>query len=108
MAEATLKEYVKRFPKSDLASDARVALKDIAEAREKAKAQALAQAQAQAQAQAEAQAKLQAQAKMKAAAATSAFPELNGKIVEQHESDNGTPRVMDIKSWNRTGPRASW
>ncbi len=103
LAEATLKEYVKRFPKSDLASDARVALKDIADAREKAKAQALAQAQAQAQAQAEAQAKLQAQAKLKAAAATSAFPELNGKVVEQHESDSGTPRVMDIKSWNADG-----
>ena len=99
-AEATLKEYIKRFPKSDLASDARVALKDIAETREKAKAQALAQAQAQAQAQARLQAQLQAQAKMQAAAATGAFPELKGTIVEQQESENGTPRVLDVKSWN--------
>ncbi len=66
VAEATLKEYVRRFPKSDLASDARVALKDIAETREKANAQALAQAQAAAQAQA--QEKLQAQAKQQAQA----------------------------------------
>jgi N-acetylmuramoyl-L-alanine amidase len=102
VAEATLKEYIKRFPKSDLASDARVALKDIAETREKAKAQALAQAQAQALAQA--QAKLQAQAKVQAAAATptatDAFPELKGKVVEQRESESGTPRVLDVKTWN--------
>jgi len=100
VAEATLKEYIKRFPKSDLASDARVALKDIAETREKAKAQTLAQAQAQAQAQAKLQAQLQAQAKMQAAAATDAFPELKGKVAEQQESENGTPRVLDVKSWN--------
>ncbi len=107
LAEATLKDYIKRFPKSDLASDAHVALKDIAETREKAKAQALAQAQAQAQLQALAQAqqaKLLAQAKtqaqVQAAAATDAFPELKGKVVEQQESENGTPRVLDVKSWN--------
>jgi N-acetylmuramoyl-L-alanine amidase len=100
VAEATLKEYIKRFPKSDLASDARVALKDIAETREKAKAQTLAQAQAQAQAQAKLQAQLQAQAKLQAAAATDAFPELKGKVAEQQESENGTPRVLDVKSWN--------
>jgi N-acetylmuramoyl-L-alanine amidase len=100
LAEATLKEYIRRFPKSDLASDARVALKDIAETREKAKAQALAQAQAAAQAQAQAQAKLQAQAKVQAAAATDAFPELKGKVVEQQESENGTPHVLDVKSWS--------
>jgi N-acetylmuramoyl-L-alanine amidase len=105
VAEATLKDYIKRFPKSDLASDARVALQDIAETREKAKAQALAQAQAEAQAQALAQAqqaKLQAQAKaqVQTAAATDAFPELKGKVAEQQESENGTPRVLDVKTWN--------
>jgi N-acetylmuramoyl-L-alanine amidase len=100
LAEAMLKEYIRRFPKSDLASDARVALKDIAETREKAKAQALAQAQAAAQAQAQAQAKLQTQAKVQAAAATDAFPELKGKGVQQQESENGTPHVLDVKSWN--------
>ncbi len=100
VAEATLKDYIRRFPKSDLASDARVALKDIAETRERAKAQALAQAQAQALAQAQAQAKLQAQANAQPAAATNAFPEVKGKVVEQQESAIGTPRVLDVKSWN--------
>jgi N-acetylmuramoyl-L-alanine amidase len=100
VAEATLKDYIRRFPKSDLASDARVALNDIAETREKAKAQAVAQAQARAQAQA--QAKLDAQAKVQAAAvsAADAFPELKGKMAPQQESENGTPRVLDVKTWN--------
>ena len=49
VAEATLKDYIKRYPKSDLASDARVALNDIADTREKAQAEAKAQALAQAQ-----------------------------------------------------------
>jgi N-acetylmuramoyl-L-alanine amidase len=104
VAEATLKNYVKLYPKSDLASDARVALKDIADTREKAQAQAQAQAlaaaQAQAAAQAAAQAKLQAQAKVQAAAATDALPELKGQTVEQRESEKETPRVRDVKTWN--------
>lgn len=94
VAEATLKDFIKRYPKADLASDARVALKDIADTREKAQAQARAQALAQAQAQAAAQAKIQA------AAATDALPELKGTVVDQRESDNGTPRVRDVKTWN--------
>jgi N-acetylmuramoyl-L-alanine amidase len=94
LAEATLKDYIKRYPKSDLASDARVALKDIADTREKAKAQAEAQGLAAAQAQAAAQAKIQA------AAATDTLPELKGKVVEQRESENGTPRLLDVKTWN--------
>jgi N-acetylmuramoyl-L-alanine amidase len=96
VAEATLKDYIKRYPKSDLASDARVALKDIADTREKAQAKA----QAQAQALAAAQAQAVAQAKIQAAAATDALPELQGKTVEQRESENGTPRVRDLKTWN--------
>jgi N-acetylmuramoyl-L-alanine amidase len=98
VAEATLKDFIKRYPKADLASDARVALKDIADTREKAQAQAKAQALAAAQAQAAAQAA--AQAKMQAAAATDALPELKGKVVDQRESENGTPRVRDVKTWN--------
>jgi N-acetylmuramoyl-L-alanine amidase len=98
VAEATLKDYIKRYPKTDLASDARVALKDIADMREKAQAQARAQALAQAQAAVQAQAA--AQAKIQAAAATEALPELKGKVVDQHESENGTPRVRDVKTWN--------
>jgi N-acetylmuramoyl-L-alanine amidase len=79
-AEVTLKDYVKRFPKSDKSEEARASLKEIADSREKAK---------------------QKQAAIVAAAAASpALPELKGKIVAQRESENGTPRVLDIKTWN--------
>jgi N-acetylmuramoyl-L-alanine amidase len=81
IAEATFKDYLKRFPKSERSDDARAALKEIGSEREKAKEQAIAAA---------------------AAAATSvdSLPELKGKVVEQRESDTGTPRVLDIKTWN--------
>ena len=75
-AEATLKDYLKHFPKSDRSEDARALLKQIAAAREKAKQDAA------------------------VAAAADALPELKGKVVQQRESDNGTPRVLDIKTWN--------
>ena len=76
LAEATLKDYLKHFPKSDRSEDARALLKQIAAAREKAKDDAA------------------------ALAAADALPELKGKVVQQRESDNGTPRVLDIKTWN--------
>ena len=82
-AEVTLKEYLKRFPKSDKSDEARASLKEIADAREKAK-----QKQA---------------AKVAVAAANPALPDLKGKIVQQRESDKGTPRVLDIKTWNADG-----
>jgi N-acetylmuramoyl-L-alanine amidase len=75
-AEATLKDYLKHFPKSDRSEDAGALLKQIAAAREKAKEDAA------------------------VAAAADALPELKGKVVQQRESDNGTPRVLDIKMWN--------
>ena len=75
-AEATLKDYLRHFPKSDRSEDARALLKQIAAAREKAKEDAA------------------------VAAAADALPELKGKVVQQRESDNGTPRVLDIKMWN--------
>ena len=79
-AEVTLKDYLKRFPKSDKSDEARNDLKEIADSREKAK-----QKQA---------------AIVAAAAAVPALPELKGKIVDQHESGKGTPHVLDVKTWN--------
>jgi N-acetylmuramoyl-L-alanine amidase len=76
LAEATLKDYLKHFPKSDRSEDAHALLKQIAAAREKAKEDAA------------------------ITAAADALPELKGKVVQQRESDNGTPRVLDIKTWN--------
>jgi N-acetylmuramoyl-L-alanine amidase len=82
-AEVTLKDYLKRFPKSNKSDEARASLKEIADTREKAK-----QKQA---------------AIVAAAAANPALPELKGKVVDQRESDKGTPRVLDIKTWNADG-----
>src|SRR3984957_9489533 len=79
-AGVTLKDYLKRFPKSDKSDEARNDLKEIADPREKAK-----QKQA---------------AIVAAAAAVPALPELKGKIVDQHESGKGTPHVLDVKTWN--------
>jgi N-acetylmuramoyl-L-alanine amidase len=79
-AEVTLKEYLKRFPKSEKSDEARASLKEIADNREKAK-----QKQA---------------AVVAAAAASPSLPELKGKIVDQRESAQGTPRVLDVKTWN--------
>lgn len=78
VAEATFKDYLKRFPKSERSEQARAALKEIAFEREKAREQAV----------------------VAAAAAAYSLPELKGKAVDQRESDNGTPRVLDVKTWN--------
>jgi N-acetylmuramoyl-L-alanine amidase len=72
-AEVTLKDYLKRFPKSDKSDEARASLKEIADSREKAKQKA---------------------------AESILLPDIKGKVVQQRESDNGTPRVLDIKTWN--------
>jgi N-acetylmuramoyl-L-alanine amidase len=84
-AEVTLKDYLRRFPKSDKSDEARAALKEIADSREKAK-EKLAAATAAATAA--------------AAMPSPGLPELKGKIVDQRESEKGTPRVMDVKTWN--------
>ena len=88
-AEVTLKDYLRRFPKSEKSDEARAALKEIADSREKAK-EKLAAATAAASAAAVAA----------ASAPTPGLPELKGKIVDQRESERGTPRVMDVKTWN--------
>ena len=88
-AEVTLKDYLRRFPKSEKSDEARAALKEIADSREKAK-EKLAAATAAASA-----------AALAAASAPSpGLPESKGKIVDQRESEKGTPRVMDVKTWN--------
>jgi N-acetylmuramoyl-L-alanine amidase len=87
VAEATLKDYLKHFPKSDRSEDARALLKQIAATREKANEQAAAAAASAAAAAA-------------AASAADALPELKGKVVQQRESEKGTPRVLDVKTWN--------
>jgi N-acetylmuramoyl-L-alanine amidase len=77
VAEVTYKEFLKRFPKSDKADDARQALAEISVAREKAKTE-----------KAEKEVKL------------AAPPEIKGQVVQPRESTKGIPRVTDIRTWN--------
>ncbi len=86
-AEVTLKDYLKRFPKSDKSDEARTELKEIADSREKAKQKQEAAAAAVAVAAA-------------AAAPNPSLPDLKGKIIDQRESGKGTPHVLDVKTWN--------
>ncbi|MGA8223000.1 MAG: N-acetylmuramoyl-L-alanine amidase [Candidatus Acidiferrales bacterium] len=111
-AEATFKEFLKRFPKSPKADGAREALKEIADAREdqkqqqEAEAKAAAEAKAVAEAKAAAEAKAVADAKAAAAAAeknaheTDPIPAIKGQIAEQRETTGRTPHVTDIRTWN--------
>ncbi|MGH9713350.1 MAG: N-acetylmuramoyl-L-alanine amidase [Candidatus Acidiferrales bacterium] len=90
-AEATFKEFLKRFPHSPKADGAREALKEIADAREDQKQQ-------------EAEAKA-AQLAAAAAAAQSVqdkdpVPPIKGQIAEQREATGRTPHVVDIRTWN--------
>jgi N-acetylmuramoyl-L-alanine amidase len=81
-AEATLGEYVRRFPKGDKIADAKRALKEITDAREAAReAQAAARETAR-------------EAEIADAAVA------KGPVVEPREAQNRTPFVTDIRTWN--------
>jgi N-acetylmuramoyl-L-alanine amidase len=86
VAEASLKDYLKHFPKAEHSDEARALLQQIVAEREKAKEEAVAAAAAAAAAA--------------AVVAADALPEIKGKEVQQRESDEGTPRVLDVKTWN--------
>ncbi|MGC2291457.1 MAG: N-acetylmuramoyl-L-alanine amidase [Candidatus Acidiferrales bacterium] len=83
VADASLKDYLKHFPKAEHSDEARALLLQIAAERVKAKEEALASAAAAA-----------------VVSASDALPEIKGKEVQQRESDNGTPRILDVKTWN--------
>jgi N-acetylmuramoyl-L-alanine amidase len=88
-AEITFKQYLKLYPKTDKANGAREALKEIADARDKAKAATLT-------------ASVAAPPPAAAGAVASApdLPEIKGPVVEPRESSQGTPRVLALKTWN--------
>jgi N-acetylmuramoyl-L-alanine amidase len=93
-AEATFKEFLKRFPKSDKADGAREALKEIADAREDQKQQ-----EAEAKAAQAAQA-AQAAAAEKHVQEKDPVPPIKGQIAEQREATGRIPHVIDIRTWN--------
>jgi N-acetylmuramoyl-L-alanine amidase len=92
-AEATYKDLLRRFPKSERADDARAALKQIADAR-------LAAAEEKETQQREAQLKDTKAREARAAAAVPDFPALTGDAAEPRESEKRMPYVTGVRSWN--------
>ena len=93
-AEATFKEFLRRFPKSTKADGASEALKEIADAREDQKQQ-----EAEAKAAEAAQAAQAAQAE-KRVQEKDPVPPIKGEIAQQREATGRTPHVTDIRTWN--------
>jgi N-acetylmuramoyl-L-alanine amidase len=102
-AEISFKQFLKQYPKSDKVNGAKEALKEIADAREKAKETPVS-APATAPASANAPA-----ATTPVAASTSSgtvgspspdLPEIKGPVLEQKESAHGVPIVTALKTWN--------
>ena len=105
-AVATYKDFLKRFPKSDKAADAREALNDIADARQSAAQAKEAKQQAAKQQEAkQSDAKLPEpkQREVKAAVAAPDFPPIKGDVAEPRESDKRMPYVTGVRSWNSEG-----
>jgi N-acetylmuramoyl-L-alanine amidase len=99
-AEATLKEFVRRFPTSDKAPAAREELKQIAQEREQAKQQAI-EAQKAAAAAAAAASTAEPPPNEKPASFADAFPTIKGQVAKQKEASGGrVPHVKDIRTWN--------
>src|SRR4029077_3540685 len=93
-AEATFKDFLRRFPKSGKADGAREALKEIADAREDQRQQ-----EAEAKAAQAAEAAQEAQAE-KRAKEKDPVPAIKGEIAQQREATGRTPHVTDIRTWN--------
>ena len=91
-AQATYTEYLKRFPRSDKAADARAALKEIAASR-----QPPADQPRSTETRKKRPLKLNRAAKLQE---VNALPELKGQRVEPRVSDKGTPGVTSIRTWN--------
>jgi N-acetylmuramoyl-L-alanine amidase len=96
-AEATFKEFLKRFPKSDKADGAREALKEIVDAREDQKQQ---EAEAKAAQAAQTAQAGQAAAAEKRVQEKDPVPAIKGQIAEQREATGRIPHVIDIRTWN--------
>jgi N-acetylmuramoyl-L-alanine amidase len=94
-AEASFKEFLKRFPTSDKADGAREALKEMADAREDQKQQ-----EAEAKAAQAAKAAQPPPAGEKHVQEKDAIPAIKGEVAQQREATGRTPHVTDVHTWN--------
>jgi N-acetylmuramoyl-L-alanine amidase len=95
-AEIAFKQYLKQYPKSDKATGAREALKEIADSREKAKATPVS-ATTTAPAAA---ASVPAVGSAAASPVASDLPEIKGPVLQQKETAHGVPMVTALKTFN--------
>jgi N-acetylmuramoyl-L-alanine amidase len=102
-AEASYKDYLKRFPHSEKAGDARAALKEIATAEANnaaGKDTAPKDADAKNPGAKDSSAKDAGLKPADAKTDSSLPPDLQGKHVEPRVADKGTPSVKSIQTWN--------
>jgi len=92
-AEATLKEYVRRYPKGDKILDAKRAVKEMEDAREAARVADRVAAAKEREAAANAK-----EASREAEIADT--PAAQGPVVQPREAQNRTPFVTDVRTWN--------
>jgi N-acetylmuramoyl-L-alanine amidase len=105
-AEISFKQFLKQYPKSDKVTGAKEALKEIADAREKAKETPVSAAVAAPPAGNAPATTTPAVASSKSTGLASApapapdLPEIKGPVLEQKESAHGLPMVTGLKTWN--------
>jgi N-acetylmuramoyl-L-alanine amidase len=95
-AVASFQEYLKRFPRSERASEARTALKQIADAKAAPAPQVASSQPVPAAAVASATAPSSV-----ASSDIAELPDIPGKHVDPQLAANGTPAVKNVQTWNR-------
>jgi N-acetylmuramoyl-L-alanine amidase len=101
-AEISFKQFLKQYPKSDKATGAKEALKEISDAREKAKETPVSAAVAAPAPgnRASGTSEPNAAASSASAPVVPDFPEIKGPVLEQKESAHSVSMVTALKTWN--------
>ena len=103
-AEATFKQFLKRYPRSDKAADAQQALKDLANPRESAQPSVAQQQPQPAQAQSgkndRSESKSHKDEQRQVESISSSQPDLRGQAVEPRVSDQRISSVTRVQTWN--------
>ena len=99
-AEISFKQFLKQYPKSDKVNGAKEALKEIAEAREKAKETPVSATTTTPAATAPAVVSTSGAGSSAVGVPSPDLPEIKGPVLEQKESAHGVPMVTALKTWN--------
>ncbi len=99
-AEISFKQFLKQYPKSDKVNGAKEALKEIAEAREKAKETPVSATTTTPAATPPAVVSTSGAGSSAVGVPSPDLPEIKGPVLEQKESAHGVPMVTALKTWN--------